>query len=116
MTTADILFIIIREGEKDLGEDSVLSEKLLESGYECCSSPESVRKLLSGINVTEKDVAVALGCMARSYTNMSGVGDGSDMDESNWNVENFVAVVIDVVSYKVSGSEMGRDQSCNLFI
>lgn len=53
---------------------------------------------MSGINVTEKDVAVALGCMARSYTNMSGVGDGSAMNESNWNVENFVNVVIDVVS------------------
>ncbi|KAI7885612.1 Not1-domain-containing protein [Lichtheimia hyalospora FSU 10163] len=75
---------------------SVLSEKLLEAGYECCSSPESVRKLLSGINCTEKDVAIALGCMARSYTNMSGVGDGSAMAESNWNVENFVNVVIDV--------------------
>ena len=110
-----MMFYACRDGEGDHGEHSVLSEKLLEAGYECCSSPESVRKLLSGINCTEKDVAIALGCMARSYTNMSGVGDGSAMAESNWNVENFVNVVIDVVSWKIS-AVMRRKQVCNRFI
>ncbi|KAI7854467.1 CCR4-Not complex component, Not1-domain-containing protein [Circinella umbellata] len=67
---------------------------MLEAGYECCSSPESLRELLKNIDQTieEKDVAVAIGCMARTYTNMSGIGNGSPTG-SNWNVENFVTVM-----------------------
>ena len=78
--------------------ESVISKKMLEAGYECCSSPESLRELLKNIDQTieEKDVAVAIGCMARTYTNMSGIGNGSSSG-SNWNVENFVTVMNELV-------------------
>ncbi|KAI9026639.1 CCR4-Not complex component, Not1-domain-containing protein [Phycomyces nitens] len=68
---------------------------VLEAGYECCSSPASVRDLFSKTKrkIDEKEVAETLGCMARTYTNMSGVGNGSSPGSSNWNVENFVTVV-----------------------
>ncbi|KAI9320725.1 hypothetical protein BX666DRAFT_2118920 [Dichotomocladium elegans] len=72
--------------------ESLLSKRMLEAGYECCSSLDSLRKLFGDVWPMEKDVAVALGFMARTYTNMSGVGNGSPV-ESNWNVENFVTVI-----------------------
>ena len=78
--------------------ESVISKKMLEAGYECCSTPDSLRELLANIDQTieEKDVAVAIGCMARTYTNMSGIGNGSPSG-SNWNVENFVTVMNELV-------------------
>lgn len=87
-------------GDSTDGSENLLSKKMLEAGYECCSSQESLRELLSTLNkeIAEEDVAIALGCMARTYTNMTGVGNGTS-SESNWNVENFVAVIKDVVSY-----------------
>ncbi|KAI8335037.1 CCR4-Not complex component, Not1-domain-containing protein [Chlamydoabsidia padenii] len=74
--------------------DGSLSKLILETGYDCCASPESVKDVLSKYNkkITEKDVAECLGCMARSYVNMTGVGDGSTTG-SNWDVENFVSVI-----------------------
>ncbi|KAF7728004.1 hypothetical protein EC973_006769 [Apophysomyces ossiformis] len=80
-------------GEMD-DRDSVFSKMVLEAGYDCCSSTASVRNLLSKFDgkLSEKDVAETLGCMARTYTNMSGVGNGSSAG-SNWNVENFVDVI-----------------------
>ncbi|KAI9490122.1 CCR4-Not complex component, Not1-domain-containing protein [Zychaea mexicana] len=67
---------------------------MLEAGYECCSTTDALRELLANIDqrIEEKDVAVAIGCMARTYTNMSGIGNGSPSG-SNWNVENFVTVM-----------------------
>ncbi|KAI7872984.1 CCR4-Not complex component, Not1-domain-containing protein [Spinellus fusiger] len=72
---------------------------VLEASYECCSSVASVRDLLSKMKkkVDEKEVAETLGCMARTYTNMSGVGNGTASGSSNWNVENFVTVVKELV-------------------
>ncbi|KAI9256566.1 CCR4-Not complex component, Not1-domain-containing protein [Phascolomyces articulosus] len=74
--------------------ESVISKKMLEAGYECCSTPDSLRELLANVDqkIEEKDVAVAIGCMARTYTNMNGIGNGSPSG-SNWNVENFVTVM-----------------------
>ncbi|KAI8146312.1 CCR4-Not complex component, Not1-domain-containing protein [Fennellomyces sp. T-0311] len=77
--------------------ESVISKKMLEAGYECCSTPDSLRELLANIDqiIEERDVAVAIGCMARTYTNMSGIGNGSPAG-SNWNVENFVTVMVEL--------------------
>jgi CCR4-NOT transcription complex subunit 1 len=57
-----------------------------------------VKEILSKIDkkITEKDIAECLGCMARTYTNMTGVGSGSP-NGSNWGVENFVSVVKETV-------------------
>ncbi|ORZ05070.1 CCR4-Not complex component, Not1-domain-containing protein [Absidia repens] len=83
-----------------------LSKLILEAGYECCASTQSVEEILNKINkkITEKDIAECLGCMARTYTNMTGVGSGSP-NGSNWGVENFVSVVKETSSdldwYKV---------------
>lgn len=73
---------------------------MLEAGYECCSSPDTLRDLISSLDkpITEKDVAIALGCMVRTYTNMSGIGNGNTSSESNWDVETFVKVINDLVS------------------
>ncbi|KAI8097006.1 CCR4-Not complex component, Not1-domain-containing protein [Halteromyces radiatus] len=77
----------------DAGE-GLLSKIILEAGYECCASTQSVEEILGKVNkkFTEKDIAECLGCMARTYTNMTGVGGGSP-NGSNWGVENFVSVV-----------------------
>ncbi|KAI8341463.1 CCR4-Not complex component, Not1-domain-containing protein [Chlamydoabsidia padenii] len=77
----------------DTGEKS-LSKLILEIGYECCASTQSVEDIISKVDnkITEKDIAECLGCMVRTYTNMTGVG-GDSLNASNWNVENFVFVV-----------------------
>lgn len=73
---------------------------MLEAGYECCSSTSSVKDLLGSVNskIEEKDIAECLGCMVRTYTNMTGVGSGASSNRSNWGVENFVSVVKETVS------------------
>jgi CCR4-NOT transcription complex subunit 1 len=78
----------------------VISKLILEAGYECCSTVQSVRELLSksSVPLDEQQVAETLGCMARTYTNMTGVGNGSMQPDTSWNVENFVTVVKDQVS------------------
>ncbi|KAI8355165.1 CCR4-Not complex component, Not1-domain-containing protein [Blakeslea trispora] len=80
---------------KDEGTESKVLKLILEAGYECCSSVNSVRDLLaSQINMDEKDVAQVLGCMARTHINMTGVGSTEDTTGAvTWNVENFVTVV-----------------------
>ncbi|KAL0097780.1 Not1 transcription factor, partial [Phycomyces blakesleeanus] len=85
-----------RNGEAEQG---ALSKMVLEAGYECCSSPASVRDLLSKTNpkIDEKEVAETLGFIARACINMNGVGNGSSPESSSWNVENFVLVVKELV-------------------
>ena len=80
---------------KDEGTESKVLKLILEAGYECCSSVNSVRELLaSQINMDEKDVAQVLGCMARTHINMTGVGGTEETTGAvTWNVENFVTVV-----------------------
>ncbi|KAI9310521.1 CCR4-Not complex component, Not1-domain-containing protein [Dichotomocladium elegans] len=83
-------------GEDTDPRENTLSKRLLETGYECCSSPATLRELIADISVEEKDVAIALGCMARTNTNMSGLGSGNASSaDSNWKVENFVAVIME---------------------
>ncbi|KAI9272225.1 CCR4-Not complex component, Not1-domain-containing protein [Helicostylum pulchrum] len=77
---------------KDDGTESVILKMILEAGYECCSSVNSVRDLLENKTIQERDVAEVIGCMARTYVNMAGVG-GDNTTEETWNVENFVTVV-----------------------
>lgn len=73
--------------------ENILSKKLLEAGCECCDSSTTLRELLADVvkDIHEQDVAIALGSMAQSYA------DGTTSGESNWNVENFVAVIVDLV-------------------
>lgn len=79
---------------KDDGTESMILKLILEAGYECCSSVNSVRDLLGNRTIEEKDVAEVIGCMARTHVNMAGVGNGGDnTTEATWNVENFVTVV-----------------------
>ncbi|ORZ15115.1 CCR4-Not complex component, Not1-domain-containing protein [Absidia repens] len=80
--------------KSDDSGNSTLSKLILEGGYECCNSVQSVETILAKINktFTEKDIAKCLGCMAGTYTNMAAVSEESS-DESNWVVENFVSVV-----------------------
>jgi CCR4-NOT transcription complex subunit 1 len=87
-----------RNTNSDSGEGS-LSKLILEVGYESCATTQAVENIIHGVNnrITEKDIAECLGCMARTYTNMTGVG-GDSSSGSNWNVENFVAVVKTKVS------------------
>ncbi|KAI8988678.1 CCR4-Not complex component, Not1-domain-containing protein [Pilobolus umbonatus] len=73
--------------------DGLISKMILEAGYECCSSVSSVQELLGDIPINENEVAETLGCMARTYINMTGVGNGSSQSESKWNVENFVTAI-----------------------
>lgn len=77
---------------KDDGTESVILKLILEAGYDCCSSVNSVRDLLENQTIEEKDVAEVIGCMARTYVNMAGVGN-ENATEATWNVENFVTVV-----------------------
>lgn len=63
---------------------------ILEGGYECCSSVNKVRELLSTVSdITEKEVAETMGCMARTHTNMTGVGS----KDSTWRIDNFVLCI-----------------------
>jgi CCR4-NOT transcription complex subunit 1 len=78
---------------KDDGTESKILKMILENGYECCSSVNSVRDLLANTTIHEKDVAEILGSMARTYVNMTGVGNSENNSETTWNVENFVTVV-----------------------
>jgi CCR4-NOT transcription complex subunit 1 len=78
---------------KDDGTESKILKMMLENGYECCSSVNSVRDLLANTTIQEKDVAEILGSMARTYVNMTGVGNSENNSETTWNVENFVTVV-----------------------
>lgn len=96
----------LRNGDVE-DREGMLSKMMLEAGYECCSSTASVQNLLSKFErpIVEKDVAETLGCMARTYTNMSGVGNGSSAG-SNWNVENFVDVVKELV--RITSMEIRR--------
>ncbi|KAI9257630.1 CCR4-Not complex component, Not1-domain-containing protein [Sporodiniella umbellata] len=65
---------------------------VLEGGYECCNSISQIQELLSTVpNITEKEVAETIGCMARTHTNMTGVG--STTNEPTWNIDNFVLAV-----------------------
>lgn len=85
---------------KDEGHESKILKLILEAGYECCSSVNSVRELLLNKTLDEKDVAEVLGCMARTYVNMTGVGTTDNSTEATWNVENFVVVVREKVHSK----------------
>lgn len=65
---------------------------ILEGGYECCSSINKARELFSTVsNITEKEVAQTIGCMARTHTNMTGVGLTSK--DSTWRMDNFILCV-----------------------
>lgn len=83
--------------------ESKLLKLILEAGYECCSTVQSVRDLLDNVaSIQEKDVAQVLGSMARTHSNMTGVGIATDSNQAStemttWNVENFVHVVSDKV-------------------
>lgn len=84
---------------KDDGTESIILKLILEAGYDCCSSVNSVRDLLENQTIEEKDVAEVIGCMARTYVNMAGVGN-DNATEATWNVENFVTVVKEKVFRK----------------
>jgi CCR4-NOT transcription complex subunit 1 len=84
---------------KDEGNESKILKLILEAGYECCSSVTLVRELLSNNSVDEKDVAEVLGCMARTHVNMTGVGNADNSPEATWNVENFITVVREKVTF-----------------
>ncbi|KAI8991615.1 CCR4-Not complex component, Not1-domain-containing protein [Mycotypha africana] len=80
--------------QKNEESESKILKLILETGYEGCSSVDSVRELLAVNAIEERDIAEVLGCMARSYVNMTGVGPTADTAEAaTWNVENFVTVV-----------------------
>lgn len=82
--------------------ESKILKLILEAGYDCCSTVQSVRELLGNISIEEKDVAEVLGSMARTHINMTGVGisDNNATTEITWNVENFVNVVAEKVYNK----------------
>ncbi|RCH97685.1 hypothetical protein CU097_012135 [Rhizopus azygosporus] len=62
-----------------------ICKMILEGGYECCSSITNVRELLSTVTeITEKEVAETIGCMARTHTNMTGVGNGTTNKDTTW--------------------------------
>ncbi|KAL1917446.1 uncharacterized protein VTP21DRAFT_3839 [Calcarisporiella thermophila] len=76
-----------------------LSEKMLEQGYDCTRSTETMRSLLAQLdipnsgNLKEVDVAQALGMMVRTYADL---GDGRVGDQFNtWNVEAFVSALVE---------------------
>lgn len=83
--------------------ESKLLKLILEAGYECCSTVQSVRDLLDNVtSIEERGVAEVLGSMARTHSNMTGVGISPDSNTAStetttWNVENFVHVVSDKV-------------------
>lgn len=87
------LTLIHCRGDDIDARENILSKKLLEAGCECCDSSTTLRELLADVvkDIHEQDVAIALGSMAQSYA------DGTTSGESNWNVENFVAVIVDLV-------------------
>ncbi|KAG1050197.1 hypothetical protein G6F43_007509 [Rhizopus delemar] len=69
-----------------------ICKMILEGGYECCSSINKARELFSTVsNITEKEVAQTIGCMARTHTNMTGVGLTSK--DSTWRMDNFILCV-----------------------
>jgi CCR4-NOT transcription complex subunit 1 len=71
---------------------SNLSSLLLEAGYDCCASISTLESLFQQAGeIKEPDVAQALGLMARTHTNLNGVGDGSP--GVTWNVRNFSTAV-----------------------
>ncbi|CAM0140611.1 CCR4-NOT core subunit cdc39, variant 2 [Umbelopsis sp. WA50703] len=72
--------------------NSRLSSLLLEAGYDCCSSVSSLENLIQQAgDIKETDVAQALGLMARTHTNLNGVGDGTE--GNTWNVRNFANAI-----------------------
>lgn len=87
------LTLIHCRGDDIDARENILSKKLLEAGCECCDSSATLRELLADVvkDIHEQDVAIALGSMAQSYA------DGTTSGESNWNVENFVGVIVDLV-------------------
>lgn len=94
MLSIQCITLLCRGDDIDAREN-ILSKRLLEAGCECCDSSATLRELLADVvkDIHEKDVAIALGCMARAYADIHGTTSG----ESNWNVENFVAVIVDLV-------------------
>ncbi|KAI8394298.1 CCR4-Not complex component, Not1-domain-containing protein [Radiomyces spectabilis] len=72
-----------------------ISKMVLEAGYECCHSVAAAKDLLSKFprEIEESDVAETLGCMARTYTNMSGVGTGPSSEEPSWNITHFMGAL-----------------------
>lgn len=63
---------------------------ILQGGYECCNTISQVQELLSAASeITEKEVAETIGCMARTHTNMTGVGS-TTKDSMTWRIDNFV--------------------------
>jgi CCR4-NOT transcription complex subunit 1 len=77
--------------------NSRLSSLLLEAGYDCCSSVSSLENLIQQAgDIKETDVAQALGLMARTHTNLNGVGDGTE--GNTWNVRNFANAIKKTVS------------------
>jgi CCR4-NOT transcription complex subunit 1 len=64
----------------------------LEAGYDSSSTPSSLENIFQQVGeIKETDVAQALGLMARTHTNLNGVGDGST--GNTWHVRNFAASV-----------------------
>lgn len=92
-----LICIVVCRGDDIDARENILSKRLLEAGCECCDSSATLRELLADVvkDIHEKDVAIALGCMARAYADIHGTTTTSG--ESNWNVENFVAVIVDLV-------------------
>lgn len=90
-------FVFLRPSE-GVGANSKLSSLLLEAGYDCCSSVSSLENLIQQAgDVKEADVAQALGLMARTHTNLNGVGDGTE--GNTWNVRNFANAIKKTVSF-----------------
>jgi CCR4-NOT transcription complex subunit 1 len=72
--------------------NSKLSSLLLEAGYDSCATPSSLENIFQQAGeIKETDVAQALGLMARTHTNLNGVGDGSP--GNTWHVRNFAAAI-----------------------
>ncbi|KAG2174664.1 hypothetical protein INT44_006928 [Umbelopsis vinacea] len=72
--------------------NSKLSSLLLEAGYDSCTTPSSLENIFQQAGeINETDVAQTLGLMARTHTNLNGVGDGSP--GNTWHVRNFAAAI-----------------------
>ncbi|KAG1124502.1 hypothetical protein G6F42_009567 [Rhizopus arrhizus] len=70
--------------------EGLICKMVLEGGYECCNTISQVQELLSAVSdITEKEVAETIGCMARTHTNMTGVGS-TTKDSTTWRIDNFV--------------------------
>lgn len=107
-------FALLCRGDDIDARENILSKRLLEAGCECCDSSATLRELLADVvkDIHEKDVAIALGCMARAYADIHGTTTTTS-GESNWNVENFVAVIVDLVCKDEPPSPHPRTQPQN---